>query len=150
MPTAKPQAVDPGIQAIWDAMNAYMGTTYMTCNATVTFDGAGERDTINCTAANNDNWQYVTYQNGGKVAVSPTTASLGPGQTQQFSATAQNQDGSAVPSHAFTWTVTGGGTIDATGLFTAPASIPTAVTAIVKCALNGSNSWSTVTVNLHP
>jgi len=58
------------------------------------------------------------------VTVSPATANLTAGQTQQISATGQDQFGvnmTAQPS--FTWAVvSGGGSVSATGLYTSPGS----------------------------
>ena len=62
------------------------------------------------------------------VAVSPTTASLGPSQTQQFTATVTGSSNTSV-----TWSVSpSAGAVSPTGLYTAPATIPTTVTVYVK------------------
>jgi hypothetical protein len=56
------------------------------------------------------------------VTVSPTSANLGTGGTQQFAATVTGSANTAV-----TWAVAGGasnGTISLTGLYTAPATVP--------------------------
>lgn len=54
------------------------------------------------------------------ITVSPASASVQTGGTQQFSATGLDQFGNALnPQPAFTWSVSGGGTIGASGLFTA-------------------------------
>jgi hypothetical protein len=54
------------------------------------------------------------------ITVSPASASVTTGGTQQFSATGLDQFGSPVsPQPTFTWTVSGGGTISTAGLFTA-------------------------------
>jgi hypothetical protein len=44
------------------------------------------------------------------------------GQTLAFAATARDQFGAAMPAGALTWTVSGGGSIDASGLFHAAAT----------------------------
>ena len=57
----------------------------------------------------------------GLTAVNPATVTLYGGQTQQFAATVNNASNTAV-----TWTISptsGAGTISASGLYTAPASI---------------------------
>ena len=57
------------------------------------------------------------------VVVIPGNAVVQTGATQQFIAVAQDQNGVALTNQpAFTWTVTGGGTISNTGLFTAGSS----------------------------
>ena len=58
------------------------------------------------------------------ISVSPPSASVAVSGTQQFTATARDQfDNPMVPQPTFTWTVSGGGTISSSGLFTA-ASAP--------------------------
>ncbi len=58
------------------------------------------------------------------IAMTPAVPNLTAGQTQQFTATANDQFGAAIsPQPALTWTVaTGGGSVDGNGLYTAPAS----------------------------
>jgi hypothetical protein len=66
------------------------------------------------------------------IAVAPGNPSVPTGGTQQFTATALDQFGTALASQpAFTWTVSSGGTISSTGLFTAGAAAggPIAITA---------------------
>lgn len=54
------------------------------------------------------------------IAVTPTTSSVSPSGTQQLTAVARDQFGTALsPQPALAWTVNGGGTISSTGLFTA-------------------------------
>jgi hypothetical protein len=54
------------------------------------------------------------------IVITPATASVPRGQTQFFSAVAMDAKGKTiVPAPAFTWTTTGGGTIEGTGLFRA-------------------------------
>jgi hypothetical protein len=54
------------------------------------------------------------------ISVAPASASVAPGSTQQFTATAKDQFASALSSQpAFTWKVSGGGSISSEGLFTA-------------------------------
>ncbi len=58
------------------------------------------------------------------IYVSPNVASVQAGLTQQFSATGQDANGKAPnPAPTFTWSVSGGGTIGATGLFTAGSAV---------------------------
>jgi beta-glucanase (GH16 family) len=55
-----------------------------------------------------------------QIGVTPANASVVPGGQQQFSATGADLLGAPlVPQPSFTWSVSGGGTIDGTGLFTA-------------------------------
>jgi subtilisin family serine protease len=62
----------------------------------------------------------VVAQRPSFIAVTPATATVAPGGTVQFTASVRDQFGAAVvPQPAVSWTVSGGGTISATGLFTA-------------------------------
>ena len=57
------------------------------------------------------------------ITVTPSTATVAPGATAQFSASATDQFGASfAPQPAFTWSVSGGGTMDPSGLFTADSS----------------------------
>lgn len=57
------------------------------------------------------------------ISVTPKTAALTVGGKQQFSATALDQNGSAMSSQpTFTWTASGGGTITSAGLYTSSAA----------------------------
>jgi sugar lactone lactonase YvrE len=62
----------------------------------------------------------VTVTAPVSVSITPESAVLAPGSTQQFAATVANASNPAV-----TWSVTenGGGTVNASGLYTAPATI---------------------------
>jgi hypothetical protein len=54
------------------------------------------------------------------INVTPSSASVANGATQQFAATAKDQLGNLIiPQPPFAWTTTGGGTINSSGLFTA-------------------------------
>ena len=83
------------------------------------------------------------------ITVSPATASVLTGGVQQFSATGKDQFGQPLsPQPPITWTVSGGGVIDATGLFNAGAAAggPFTVT-----ATNGSvHGTANVTVTAPP
>jgi len=60
------------------------------------------------------------YTGGGSVTVTPPTLSVLPSNQGQFTATAYDQFGHKLDVQpAFSWTVSGGGSINSTGLFTA-------------------------------
>jgi len=81
------------------------------------------------------------------VVVTPATASVAAGQTQQFAAAGTMSDGStAAPT--VTWSATGG-TVSASGLFTAPAQAGT-VKVIATAGLLADTSVVTVTVAAPP
>jgi RTX calcium-binding nonapeptide repeat (4 copies)/Bacterial Ig-like domain (group 2) len=80
------------------------------------------------------------------VVVSPTSASLNEDGTKQFSAVADDQFGNALASQpSFSWTLAGGsiGSVNSSGLFTAPAA---AGSATVTATANSVHGTATVTV----
>ncbi|HVM76655.1 MAG TPA: hypothetical protein VMU07_00690 [Candidatus Paceibacterota bacterium] len=85
------------------------------------------------------------------VTVSPSTASVQTGKTQQFTATVTGSANTAV-----TWSVVGGsgnGTISSNGLYTAPATVPSPATVTIKATSQADASKSgsaTVTVTAAP
>jgi hypothetical protein len=79
------------------------------------------------------------------ITVTPSPAFVAKGHAQQFTAVAKDQNGVALSTQpAFTWSVSGGGTISGTGLFTAgtTAGGPFTVTA----SSGGVNGTASVTV----
>jgi uncharacterized protein YjdB len=78
------------------------------------------------------------------VTVSPTTASLQTGATQQFTANVTGTSNTAV-----TWTATGG-TVSAAGLYTAPATAGTYTVTATSIADTMKSDSSTVTVTAPP
>ena len=79
------------------------------------------------------------------VYVAPTTVTLGPGGAQRFAATVVGTD---VTNNAVTWSVeeSAGGTIDATGLYTAPSGTGTFHVRATSVAAPTSFGRATVTV----
>jgi subtilisin family serine protease len=79
------------------------------------------------------------------VVVTPATASVATGGTQSFTATARDQFATALTSQpTFAWTVSGGGTINSAGLFTAGATAGGPFT--VTAASGGYSGTAQVTV----
>ena len=153
MPEPTPKLVtDPAIQAVFDALDAFIaGTTSTNATSSVTQDGTGTTHTISSSGPSS-RYTYTEWSAGSRVTVQPTSASLGPGQTQQFSATAVDATGAAIATPTFTWSVATGaqGTVDATGLYTAPAAIVATVAETLTATLSGDPAWTAVTVQLHP
>jgi Ice-binding-like len=81
------------------------------------------------------------------VTISPTSATVAVGGTQQFTAVTKDGRGTTITTTTPTWSVTGGGTITQTGLFTAGAT-PGTSTVSVTCT--GVTATATVTVNPGP
>jgi len=79
------------------------------------------------------------------IAVSPASATLNTGGTQQFTAVANDQNGKPLtPQPALAWTSTGVGTITTTGFYSAGT---TAGTATVTAASGSVSGTAAVTVN---
>src|SRR5262245_39606608 len=150
--TPEPKIIDPALHDIFQAMMAYMGTTYvgMTCTTTNLPNMMSFSATLRL--PNNDTWQYTETSTGPRISIAPPTATLGPGQTQQFTATITNADGTPATGMTPLWTVVGpgGGTINASGLYTAPATIPAATTQTITATVTGFGSSASITVNLQP
>jgi hypothetical protein len=84
-----------------------------------------------------------------RLDVQPAVVSLVAGETQQFSASALDQfDQPILPAPSFTWSVSGGGTVDGSGLFTAGATAggPFALSA----TFGGQSDSAQITVMLTP
>ena len=95
-----------------------------------------------------DSTSLITYtttetitvgSSGTSVTVSPSTATVAPGATQQFTAN--------VP---VTWSATGDGTISSTGLFTAGTSTGTATVTATATDGSGATGSASVTVGTAP
>ena len=79
------------------------------------------------------------------ISVSPASASVQTGGTRQFAATALDQNGSPMnPQPTFAWSVSGGGTISSSGLFTAGSTAGGPFT--VGASSGGINGTASVTV----
>jgi hypothetical protein len=78
------------------------------------------------------------------ISVSPISATVLVGGSQQFSAVARDQNGIAMsPQPAFSWSTTGGGSINAGGLFVASAT----GTFSVSASASGKSGAANITIN---
>lgn len=85
-------------------------------------------------------------QTATEVTVAPGTATLVPLATQQFTASVRDQFGIPLTTQpAVTWSVTGGGTVSTTGLFTAPASAASSTVTATSGGLAGGATVATIT-----
>ena len=84
------------------------------------------------------------------ISISPTSVSLAPGGTQQFTVVAKNADGDILAIPNPIWAVSaGGGTITSTGLYTAGTTAGT-FTNSVSVTCNGVTATATVIVTAGP
>jgi Protein of unknown function (DUF1565) len=107
----------------------YIAPATVPSPATVTVTAVSQADPTKSTSAQ----VTITAPTPVGIAISPASATVGIGNTQQFTATVQNTSNIAV-----TWQVngvTGGnatvGTISSSGLYTAPATVPSPATVTV-------------------
>jgi hypothetical protein len=109
--------------------------------ATVTIKATSQADTTKSATAT------VTVTAPVAVSITPTTANVEAGATEQFTANVTGTDNANV-----TWSVVGGdanGTISGTGLYTAPATVPNPATVTIKAVSQADTTKSataTVTV----
>jgi glucose/arabinose dehydrogenase len=123
-------------------------------NTTATFVGAGAYTfvvTVRDAAGNaaQSSVAVTVNQTATAVAVSPASATVDADGTRQFTATATDQFGTALaPQPALTWGVDAGGvgTIDASGLYRAPAS--GGGTAVVRATAGSLSGAAPVLVSL--
>jgi hypothetical protein len=139
----------PNVTFHWDSINGPAPVTFgandsATANDTpVTFAQAGSY-TLQVTVsdpAGNTITSSVTVnvvQTLTSIAVSPGSASLSPNGSQQFTAQALDQFGNTLAVQpAFTWSVDNG-TVDANGLYQAPAAAGTATLTAVSGGVRGT------------
>ncbi len=118
-------------------------------NTTATFSKAGSY-TFQVTIADagglstTSSVSVTVNQTLASIVVTPLTAALIANQTQQFSASGYDQFGSVLASQpAFTWAATPGvGSINASGLYTAPATAGLATITAISGSTSGSSSVS--------
>ncbi len=155
-----------------EANLTYTWATTGTPPASVAFSANGtnaaKATTATFTKAGNYTFQVTVRDQGGlsatstvavtvnqtltSIAVSPASASVNTSATQQFSATARDQFATSLsPQPTFTWTVSGGGSISGSGLFTAGASAggPYTVTA-QSGSITGTASVTVTQTNAAP
>ncbi|MGA7922076.1 MAG: hypothetical protein WCA38_20625 [Candidatus Acidiferrales bacterium] len=81
--------------------------------------------------------------NSISVSVTPLTASVPVNGTQTFSANVVGTTNTAV-----TWTATGGGSIDSSGVYTAPSAVPSGSVTITATSQANSKAMGTATVTV--
>lgn len=141
-----PITYDTGSLPAWLSFNGTMlsgtplasGTYNLTLTAINTYGGATNTLAL-----------VMVDQTLTAITVSPSSAGVMTNGTQIFSASARDQFGTAMASQPiFDWTVTGGGLINAAGLFTAEAVAGGPYT--VTAAGGGKSGSASVTVTANP
>ena len=117
---------------------------------TATFSQAGSYSfqvTITDPAGNSvtSNVGVTVNQVATTLTVSPASGSVVPNGTLQFSDTASDQFGNPYTARPVSWTVSGGGTIDNTGKFTAGSVTGGPFT--VTASAGGLNATATITIS---
>lgn len=145
--------VSAPIKAVFDALVAILDAdpSLTNANAYATRDASGgENVGITVTDEFGSSATYSQHINVGRVVVDPPSASAGPGESVQFTATTTDSSGNQVPA-TVTWKVQSGGagTVDATGKYTAPAEVTSARNEYVT-ATSATGSSATASVVLHP
>ena len=115
-------------------------------NTTATFYDAGNYTFLvtisDGTQATTSSVNVTVNQTLTSITVAPASVTLNEYLTQQFSATALDQFGNSLASQpAFTWSLASGiGSLDATGLYTAPSATGSAVVNAASGSVNGTGS----------
>ena len=153
--TVGSKAVDPAIQQIFDDMLAFMGDEYTAMNCFANKSASTVNMGISATDKAGDTFTYSEMITGPRISIAPAGATVSAGGTQQFTAAITNADGNPAVGLTPVWSVAGsaGGTVSATGLYAAPASLASAASDLVTAAVSGSSnpaSTATVTVNVNP
>jgi hypothetical protein len=114
-------------------------------NTTVTFAQAGSY-TLSATvtdaagASVRSNVTVVVNQQPTSIAVTPVSAQIAVGGTQQFSAQVRDQFGNALSTQpSVSWSVSGGGTISSNGLFSASSTGTFTISATSNVATGGAS-----------
>ena len=140
--TAVTWGISPSGAGSISASGLYTAPASISTQQTVTVTATSQADTTKSSSAT------ITLMPPIVVTISPTTATLSPGQTQQFSASLTNTGNTAV-----TWSISpsGVGTISASGLYTAPATVATQLTVTITATSQADGTKSaSVTVSLSP
>ena len=129
------------------ATNPTTGSSVLTLTASGTATVGTATVTVTGTSGSLTATTTVALTVSQVVSVTPPSATLAQGQTQQFSATV-----SGTSNQAVNWTISSSGTdtISATGLYTAPVSITALQTVTVTATSQANSTNGTATVTLTP
>ena len=142
---------EPALTYTWSTTNPPPGPitysrngTNASKNTTATFTAAGVYDfqvliTDSSGFSTSSAVTVTVSQTPGGISVTPGSAALKENGRQQFFATALDQFGRPLASQpAFTWSITGSGSVNSTGLYTAPAAPGSATVTASSGGFSGS------------
>ncbi len=152
---------DAGLLYYWSAVGpapvtftSQQGTFYrentakFTIAGSYTFTGSADNQpsTVNNMSTISSSVNVRVLQTPTIVSVIPATATVGPGALRTFTAAVRDQFGDTIssPVQPITWTISGGGTINSSGVFTAGN---TNGTYTVTATINGKSSTASVRVS---
>lgn len=132
--------------------SSLLSPTSMTATGTATNAEIGSQVAVSVTNTGNgavtSQAVNLTVTPAISLQVTPATATVVGGGTQQFTATVSGSTNTTVK-----WTLTGAGTLSASGLYTAPASVVSAATATVtavSAARASATASATITLKPNP
>jgi uncharacterized protein (TIGR03437 family) len=125
-----------------DSAGNYTAPASITASSKVTVTATSNFDGVSAGTATVN----LTAPAAVSITISPTTASLNNGDTQQFTATVTNAVNTGVR-----WSITpttGAGTVDSTGLYTAPSTITVTKATVTVQSLQDPTKTASATVTL--
>jgi RHS repeat-associated protein len=122
------------------ASGLYLASSSITTSTTVTVTATSQADSTKSAVAT------IMLEPPVSVSVTPPTVTLYGGQTEQFTASVANSANNGV-----TWSLSGAGSINASGLYTPPATITAVQTVTVTATSQASPSAAaSTTITLEP
>jgi hypothetical protein len=128
-----------------------MAQRWTSANVYATIEPSAIQCGVTCSDSTRNQFTYTQRITGPRVSLDPPAADLAKGQTQQFTATVVNPDGSPIAGATVVWTLAEGarGTVDAGGLYTAPAELAANSTEYLTATHQERGSFAAATISLH-
>jgi hypothetical protein len=139
------------IWALFQELIDLMGDRWTSANVYATVEASAIQCGVTCSDIAGNQVTYTQRILGPRVSLSPPGANLAGGETQQFTAAVLNPDGSPIAGAGVAWKLSEGalGTVDANGLYAAPARVAGPSTEYLTATYQESGSFATATVSLH-
>jgi hypothetical protein len=138
-------------QGVFDALDQYLATSQWTnANSSASLDGSGTTHTMNCSDRQGNSFTYTERVVGVRITIQPNYVSLNPGQTQQFTATVTNADGTPATDQTVVWSLQAGavGKIGLGGFYAAPSTSAGIANDTVTATSASGDSWSSASVQI--